>query len=202
MTRVTLAEVKGAARDPAKRRAPPGQDAGFPTPMPAANSAVRRLHREGAARATVVLNQSFDRSGHWGLSGPPQARGWANSIRDCFDAYVEMSGSDGRPVLSHAINRNVHVGVHEVGVRLDVVLLDDEGYVGRYLLWDVPIPSIEEATLLAGPIVVAMEDELGAGRVAGVEVWHLRTRAQFFVPYNDAQGTLDELERVVARYID
>lgn len=201
MTRVTLAEMKGAARDPTKRRAAPGQDPGFPTPMPSASSAVRRLHREGPARATVVLNQSFDRSGHWGPNGPPQAKGWANAIRESFDTYVELSGHDDRPVLSHSINRNVEVGNHEVGVKLDVVLLDDEGYVGRYLLWDIPLPTLDEAALLAAPIVVAMQAELGADRVAGVEIWHLRNRAEFFISAADALAQLREVERIVAQYV-
>ncbi len=202
MTRVTLAELKSASRDVSKRRSPPGTTTGFPTPMPTAASGVRRLHREGSTRATVVLNQAFDRSQHWGPNGPPQAKGWANSIRESFDTYVEMSGDDSRPVLGYTIDRNVQVGTHEVGVKIDVILLDDLGYVGRYLLWDIPVPSADEAALLAAPIVVALEEELGEGRVAGVEVWHLRTETPFYVSSDDALSRLGEAAAIVARYVE
>ena len=80
-------------------------------------------------------------------------------------------------------------------------MLDDEGYVGRHLLWDIPVPTPDETALLAAPIVVAMQAELGADRVVGVEIWHLRSRAEFFVTAVDALTRLGEVERIVAQYV-
>lgn len=87
-----------------------------------------------------------------------------------------------------------------MGVSLDVVLLDPNGYVGRYLLWDTPPLTQQDAEVLAAPVVLALRQELGADRVAGVEVWHLRSGTQIFVDTQAALGRVAEVERIVAAY--
>ena len=200
MTRITLAELKNAARNSALRRPAPGTGTQFPTPMPTASSAVRRFHRDGAAAATAQLNGSFDRSSHWGPNGPPQARGWADSIRSSFQTYVELASHDSRPTLRSPVTADVRVGANSVGVSLDVVLLDPSGYVGRYLLWDTPLLTRRVAELLAAPVVRALQQELGVDRVAGAEIWHLRTGQQIFVDTATALGRIREVEAVVNDY--
>jgi hypothetical protein len=201
MTRVTLSEFKNAARDRSSRRGPPGSGATIVTPMPTARAAVRRYHREGSARATLLLNQTFDRSAHWGPAGPGPAKGWANAIRTCFQTYVELADVDDRPVLSTSVDRDVRLGGNAIGVAIDVILLDPLGYVARYPLWDVPSTNTAEAELLAAPIVRAMDEELGEGRTVGVEVWHLRSRAQFFVPSDHALTRLREAGNLLGTYV-
>lgn len=200
MTRITLGELKNAARDRSLRRAAPGTGASFPTPMPTAASAVRRFHRDGAAAATAQLNRSFDRSGHWGPTGPAQARGWANSIRTSFHTYVDLASRDSRATLGMPVTADVQIGANTIGVSLDVVLLDPHGYVGRYLLWDTPELTQQDAEILAGPIVRALQQELGADRVAGVEIWHLRSGRQVAVDTATALARVAEIEAVVDDY--
>jgi hypothetical protein len=200
MTRITLGELKKATRDRALRRPPPGESRPIPTPMPSAASAVRRFHREGADAAVRRLNRAFDGSDYWGPNGPAQARGWANSIRTCFQTYIDLASADDRPSLNTSINLDVSLGTDSVGVSVDVVLLDPNGYVGRYLLWDTPPLTQQDAEVLAAPVVLALQQELGADRVAGVEVWHLRSGSQIFVDMQAALGRVTEVERIVAAY--
>lgn len=201
MTRVTLAELKRAKRDGSVRRAPPGTGNQFPTPMPTAASAVRRFHRVGAAPALAAINQAFDQSTYWGPKGPAQARGWAEAIRACFQTYVDLASPDGRPTLGSPVSGDVDLGTNQVGVALDVVLLDPRGYVGRYLLWDRPALIQDDAEILAAAVVALLEDELGIGRVAGAEVWHLRSGEQLFVDAATALARLREVRAVVSAYV-
>jgi hypothetical protein len=85
-------------------------------------------------------------------------------------------------------------------VALDVVLLDPAGYVGRYLLWDVPDLSQNEAEILAGPVVRALQQELGEDRAVGAEIWHLRSGRQIFVDTRTATGRLGEIDTIVDTY--
>lgn len=201
MTRITLSELKNAARDPARRRDPSGSGPAYPTPMPTAASAVRRFHREGAVAAKAALNRTFDRSSHWGPTGPASAVGWANSIRSCFDTYVRLASRDPRPVLSAPVTADVLVGSNSVGVSIDVVLLDATGYVGRHVLWDSPPLTLGNAEMIAGPIVRALQQELGDDRAAGAEVWHLRSGAQLIVDRDTAIRRLGEAAAIVAVYL-
>jgi hypothetical protein len=203
MTRVTLSELKSASRDRTKRRTPPAPGAPpIVTPMPTAQSAIRRHHVQGAERAIAVLNETFDRSSYWGpRSTHAPAKGWANAIRDSFQIYVDLAGTDSRPSMTIQVKRDVELGEHSVGVAPDVVLIDDDGYVGRLVLWDKEETSQDEAEFLAAPIVRALEDELGAGRTLGVEVWHLRSRQQFYVTAEEALERLREVQAVLHRYI-
>lgn len=200
MTRVTLGELKNAARDRSRRRPAPGVEQPFSTPMPTAASAVRRLHRDGAEAAVAQLNAAFDRSSHWGPGGPSRARSWANSIRECFQSYAELVTGDSRPTLGMPVTTDVDVGEHTIGVSLDVILLDPNGYVGRYLLWDTPTLNQDDAELLAAPIVLALQRELGDDRVAGVEIWHLRSRRQTLVHAAAALARVGEVATIVDDY--
>jgi len=169
--------------------------------MGVASSAIRRFHREDPQVAREYLVETFRRSPYWGASGPAQARGWAASIVESFDAYVELANGDTRRALGSTVTAEAVLGEHSVGVSLDVVLLDDEGYVARHVLWDVPELTDGDARLQAAPIVLALQAELGDDRVAGVEVWHLRSRKRVFVSRDEALGELDRVRSIVERYL-
>lgn len=199
MTRLTLGLFKNAARNPSARASDAGD--GIPTPMPIANAAVRLHHQRGATAAHTYLNGAFDRSGYWGPSGPPQSRGWANNIRECFQAYQELAGQDPRPTLGLPIKIDVQFGANAVRITVDVVLIDAGGYVGRYPLWDVPPLTQDDAELLSCPIVLGMGQELGLDRIVGVEVWHLRDRETALVPAVGALARARDVEEILARYL-
>lgn len=44
------------------------------------------------------------------------------------------------------------------------------------MLWDLAPLAVELAVQYAVPVFVALEEQLGEGRVAGVQLWHLRTQ--------------------------
>ncbi len=123
-------------------------------------------------------------------------------MKDSFDVYARTSAADPRPPLLTPLKRDVLLGANSIGVEPDVVLIDPDGYVGRLVLWDTPVPSEDAVELLAAPIVSAMEAELGVGRTAGVQIWHLRSDQQFYVAADVALQRLDEVEELLATYID
>lgn len=203
MTRVTLSEFKIATRNRAARRSAATPNGRPPvTPMPQAQSAIRRYHQQGEARATAVLHQTFDRSPYWGPAGRPPARGWANNIKTYFATYVRMASADRRPFVPTSIKRDVQFGPHSIGVAPDVVLIDPGGYVARLVLWDTPEPTQQDAELLAAPIVQALEDELGQGRTAGVEIWHLRSGQQFYVTAHAALSRIADVRAILHAYVE
>lgn len=169
--------------------------------MPVAASAVRRFHQDGAESALTYLNQTFDRSQHWGPNGRAQARGWADAIRRSFDSYVDRASTDRRPVLGATIAADVPIGGHVVGVTIDVVLLDDDGYVGRYLLWDTPELTENLGELLSATIVLALGSELGAERISAVEVWQLRDEVNLLVSAPRALARLGDVEAILGAFL-
>ena len=201
MTRVTLGELKNASRDRSLRRAGTDTNRPFPTPLPMASRAVRCFHRRGADVATTQLRTAIDRSDYWGQSGRPQAHGWANAIYECLETYIALASPDLRPTLGTSIATNIQVGDNTIGVSLDVVLLDRDGYVGRYILWDIPELTQDNAELLATPIIRALQQELGEDRVVGTEIWHLRSGGQVFIDSSTAAAKFDEIEEIVNRYL-
>lgn len=198
--RITMSEFKKAARDRQWRRAMQDSQGGFPTPMPMAQSAVRRFHREGADASVTQLNDAIARSEYWGPNGNAPARSWAETISECFQRYIDLASLDSRPTLGTPVVADVRVGSNAIGVSLDVVLLDPNGYVGRHLLWDRPELTQSVAELLAAPIVLALEQELGMNRVVGAEVWHLRSGQQHSIDRATALAGVQRVQRVVNRY--
>jgi hypothetical protein len=95
----------------------------------------------------------------------------------------------------------VPVGPNDIGVNVDIILMDPGGYCARLLLWDKPVPSESEAELLAAPVAAAIEQELGVGRTSAVEVWHLRSGATLTLSRDKALRRLPEIEVIVSRYL-
>lgn len=136
--------------------------------------------------AVATLDRSFSRSDYWGPAGTPQAIGWADAIRRCFNTYVDLASSDGRRAFMTGYTADLDYGANELGVYVDVVLLDPRGYAARTVLWGSDQPDATQATLMASPIVEALGNDLGGDRVAEVEVWHLRSGTVLRVDANQA----------------
>jgi hypothetical protein len=200
MTRITLSELKNAARDRTSRRAI-GTRVAIPTPMPVAMSAVRRFHSVGAEAARDYLTRSFAGSAYWGAGGRQQARAWAEAIVSSFDTYIRLASEDNRAAFREGVAADVEVGRHSVGIAVDVILLDPGGYVARHVLWDVPELTQDNAELLSAPICSALQGELGEDRVVGAEVWHLRSATRWFVDANTAVARLPEVATIVQDYL-
>ena len=200
MTRVTFGLFRKGVREPGLNLTAAGATFIPPTPMPTATAAVARYHREGPDRAMAAMDRSYRSSSYWGQRGTSQA-GWAEAMRSCFQTYVDLAQLDPRPAFAIGLNRDVAFPPDEIGVHVDVVLLDPSGYVGRLALWDkTPLTSLVAARY-AAPAWQALEEELGEGRIAGVEVWHLRSATQMFVSPEQAAFALPEVERILHRLV-
>jgi hypothetical protein len=127
--------------------------------------------------ARDYMVNSFRNSDYWGARGTPQSRGWAESTLRSYDAYALLTRNDTRPVVATGVRRELQFPPNALSVRIDVILLDPRGYVPRILLWDKSELTEQRALLYAAPILVAAEEELGAGRVAEVEFVHTRSAA-------------------------
>lgn len=200
MTRVTLGSFKASLKDPA-RRASVGTDPP-PTPITMVNTAVRRFHRDGEFAARQYLTHTIQRSPHWGPNGPASAWGWANAMLDYFDNYINMALADSRRWLPMTVSSDPDFRRHTVGVRLDVVLLDGQGYVARIPSWEKDPLELSLMAILACPIVQAVGDELGSMKAVGVDFWHLRTTAATHVPARTALSRRSLVVSVIDQYID
>jgi hypothetical protein len=204
MTRVTFGMYRKGVREPATTlTSAAAANAGFTlvTPMRIAQSAIVRHHRESPAAARARLHQSFRNSDYWGPNGTPQARGWARVIRELYDVYDGLTQGDPRTAFAYGVERDIALGVDALGVRADVVLFDPAGYMPRVVLWDKNDLSRGRALEYGAPVWRAMEDDLGQGRVAAVEVWALRGPTQLTVTAAQASAVMGQVARTVHRLV-
>lgn len=122
-------------------------------------------------------------------------------MRTCYGTYVQLTQGDTRPAFATGLNRDLVLPPDELGVHIDVVLLDPDGYVPRLVVWDSNELTRALAVRYAAPAWRVMEDELGDGRVARVEVWSLRAPTQIAVSPDEARAALDDVARVVHRLV-
>lgn len=198
MTRLTFGIYRKGVRQPGFTLSSTLGNPGFPTPMSTANAAIVRYHREGVTEARRQLRRAFADSSYWGPSGSPQARGWASAIVTCFERYIQLAQRDGRDAFAVDLRHDVGIGTHVVGAHVDAALLNEDGYVGRIALWDLAPLTTELAVRYAVPAFLALEEELGEGRVIGVQVWHLRTGDTHFAPADACNAELPRVTRLVA----
>lgn len=198
MTHVTYGIFRAGVRDPGKTLASYAGQKPIPTPYPSASASITRFHREGPDQAWKTLDQALASSSYWGQSGTPQA-GWANAIRDCFQVYRALAEPDQRIPIATGVNRELVLPPDDIGVHVDVVLLDPNGYSPRVVLWDSNPLNHSRAILYGAPVWKAMEEELGEGRIVGVEIWKLRTGDQEFVLPAEAEAAMPEVVQIARR---
>ncbi len=205
MTRVTFSMYRIGVREPNTTLRSYAVDRGdrpIVTPTSIARSAITRHHRESPQAARDRLVQSFRGSNYWGAKGRPPARGWAAAIVRCYDTYAHLTSEDRRPAFATALERDLELPPDDaLGVHVDVVLLNDAGYVPRLVLWDDNELTAARAVLFAAPAWRVMEDDLGEGRVPAVEVWSLRQPTCRTVTSADAAAAMPQVARVVHRLV-
>ena len=102
-------------------------------------------------------------------------------------------------MFATGLTRDLAIPPDELGVYVDVVLLDPRGYVPRIALWDTNPLNRTSARLYAAPVWKVLEDELGSGRVVEVEVWHLRSTTTWTVAASAAEDALADVANIVHR---
>lgn len=198
MAHLTFGIFRAGVRDAGKTLASYAGQRPIPTPYPSASASIVRFHRENPDAAWQRLDRGLASSSYWGRTGTPQA-GWADSIRACFQVYRALAEPDQRVSFATGVSRELLVEPDDIGVYVDVVLLDAGGYTPRVVLWDSNPLSHSRAVLYGAPVWKAMEEELGSGRVSGVEVWKLRTGNQELVLPNEASAAMPEVEQIAHR---
>lgn len=198
--RVTLGELRDIAREgPAWRPRPVG--AVIVTPASIRTKAICIYHEEGHSDALAYLGGrrpgSLGLSATFGPDGPRAAQGRRTSA--AFDRYVRLDRQDGRPYAELTLGADVSVGRHQVGATADVVVFDQLGYSGRTLSWNLDGVTDELAELLALPVALAIDQELGADTCVEVVVWDLEHNAQWVVDRAAAHARARELARVLDR---
>jgi hypothetical protein len=199
VTHLTFSVFRKGAREPALTLSSFGPAQSFPTPYSMAAAAISRHHKESPAAALRHLERTVARSAYWGSGGPATARGWAKSIVACFRRYQSMDEADGRQAFAWSLNLGLVLPPDDLAVHVDAVLFDPGGYVGRLALWDTPPLTKALASVYAAPAFRSLEEELGAGRITGVQVWHLRSGAAEFIEAAAAAGAVPLAERIVHR---
>jgi len=195
--RVTFGQYRSGIKDPTSVTAGfPAHD--FPSPWAIAAKSVRTFHVEGETQARQGLERGF--SGYW--SSTAQARGWAAAIKQCFENYARMSAPDVRSVFTVGFKGVLDIGNDQLSLYVDVLLLNATGYVGRVVLWDDFSYTRSHASLLATPVAAALGNELGEERIAGVEIWHLRTGTQHWIAADEALARRAEMNNLIASFVE
>jgi hypothetical protein len=177
-------------------------------PSSVRNKAIRIFHEEGAGRAIEYLEgRRAGAQGLGGTFGPSGNRATqGRRTREAFDRYVRMSDADGRDYADVGVSGDVEIGSHVVGVTLDAVVFDTQGYAGRLLTWDLSGMTSELALLVAGPAVLLIDQQMGRGTCCEVEVWDLEhdhqwrfLRAHALSAIADVERVLDAVESAIAQ---
>jgi hypothetical protein len=116
----------------------------------------------------------------------------ARTTRLGFQRYVSLEHQDARFVATVNLEADVSFGPHDVGVRVDVVLFEDDGFAGRVLLWDVSPCDMRLAEMYSAPCVRLIEEGLGLNCHA-IDVWQLRHQSEFRVSRQAAMRRLPEV---------
>jgi hypothetical protein len=201
VTRISFGDYRSGVREPSFRVVSGGAGRPWPTPTPIQRATIARHHREDPDAAREYMVSRFQNSTYWGPSGKPQNQGRAEMTLRSYDNYVSLTRNDERPVITTDLKRDLELPPNTLGVRIDVLLLDATGYVPRLVLWDTNDLTRERAMLYAAPLLLAAEEELGEGRVAEIEVVHVRTPVQLTVSAPDARAVKPDMEATVARIL-
>lgn len=201
MTRISFGEYRSGVRQPSFRAVPGRAGPSYPTTTPFQWGAIARHHGQSPQAAREYLVERIRTSPYWGPGGTPQHQGQAETTLRSYDNYASMTSNDERPVIATGLTRDLEIPPNVLGVRTDVLLLDPAGYVPRLVLWDTNDLTPELAILYAAPLLLAAEDELGEGRVAHIEVFHVRSATQMIVPAGDARAAQLNMEATVARIL-
>jgi hypothetical protein len=88
---------------------------------------------------------------------------------------MSLDVADGRRSYDVGVKQAVTVSGEILNVYMDALVYAAAEHTARIALWDIPQPNVAEASVMASPIVAALEEEVGEERAHSVAFWHLRT---------------------------
>ena len=167
---VPFSLFRKAVREPSFRMVP-GPVANVPiVPIGTFRKAICTYHLSGrdAAIAGISLPSAYWRTNARGKT-------LAENYRRSLDTYIALDLADGRPSYDVGVKQRARIDREVLNVYIDALVYAMAEHTARVALWDVPQPSATEAAVMASPIVIALESEVGEARAHSVAFWHLRS---------------------------
>jgi hypothetical protein len=193
--RISGSDVRDIARMGGPGWRPRPSDAVIVTPAGIRKKALSIYHEEGHSEALAYLAGhragSKGLSGTYGRGGSREQLGRRTAV--AFARYVRYDVTDGRVYAELSLSADVPLGRHVVGATLDVVVFDREGYAGRLLNWDLKGVERDIAELLAVPMVLLIDQQLGAGTAVEIAAWDLENDRRWIIDRDTALDQTDEL---------
>jgi hypothetical protein len=173
-----------AVRDKSYRAAPDGPSGPPPiTPITTFRKAICNFHHSGrdAARGGISLTADYWRND---ARGKTLARNYGLSL----ERYFSLDAADGRASYDAGVREAVTIASEMLGVYIDALVYHGTQHTARIALWDVPVPTDDEAATMAAPVMEVLKAAVGEDRAHSVELWHLRTGKIFTIDKAAAQA--------------
>jgi hypothetical protein len=127
-----------------------------------------RSARLEAALGGISLPADYSRTN---ARGKTLARNYQSSLEE----YIMLDVADGRQFYDAGVRQPVVVAGETLNVYMDALVYKLLDHTARIALWDVPRPSVDEASVMASPVIDALELAVGEERAHSVAFWHLRS---------------------------
>lgn len=191
---VSFGLFRKAVREPEYRLKPGGGDSAAVTPIGTFRRAIRVYHQSGEAAALAGISLTAD---YYTKAG--RGKTLADNYRASFSRYSTLDAADGRNVYSAGLKKDVKLADETLGLTIDALVYGPHGHTARVALWDLSLPSEEEAAVIAAPLARALVEAVGEERAFSVALWHLRTGKVLELPVSGALARLGDAERAVLR---
>ena len=168
---VSFSLFRRAVREPSYRTVPGATPTSPPiTPIGTFRKAIGRYHVHGRQTALDGIALTAD---YWRVD--PRGKSVARNYRESLETYFRLDAVDGRAVYDVGIRDQVIVSGQALGMYIDALVYRVAAHTARIALWDVPQPSLDQAAVVAAPVMETLENAVGADRAHSVAFWHLRT---------------------------
>jgi hypothetical protein len=192
---VSFGTFRAAVRDPQFRTDPNGTASAPIAPVSTFRKAVCVYHQEGSTEA--ALNALSLPSPYWREN--PRGRTLATNYRASLDRYFELDRADGRRFFDVGVHPTLDIDGVALNLYIDVLVYDLFGHAARICLWDLSIPTEEQAAVMAAPVALGLRQIVGEDRAREIAFWHLRSGIVLPVSVADALTELPAAADAVAR---
>ncbi|MGO9762688.1 MAG: hypothetical protein ACLP1Q_15645 [Solirubrobacteraceae bacterium] len=183
-----------AVRDLSYRPKPPGQSSAPVTPIMTFRKAICTYHDEGQQAALDGISLTSD---YWTTN--PRGKTLADNYYTSFGRYVALDALDPRQTYDTGVRCDLKIAGEVLKLYVDALVYDTQGHTARIALWDVPLPSEQQASVMAAPVAQMLLDAVGEERARSVALWHLRSGRVLEVDVGVALGHIAEAAAAVRR---
>jgi hypothetical protein len=168
---VSFGLFRRAVREPTYRTVPSTGPTSPPiTPILTFRKAICTYHRAG--RQTALDEISLP-SPYWRTN--PRGKTLARNYRESLETYFSLDVADGRRTYDVGVKQSLAIAGEVLSIYMDALVYATTAHTARIALWDVPMPSRYEASVMALPIIEALQAAVGDERARSVAFWHLRS---------------------------